>query len=44
MDPRNIAAYPPADISIECIGDLVDADLAMLHDSRQAGHAQQEAS
>lgn len=30
LDPRNIAAYPPADISIEHIGDLVKADLATL--------------
>lgn len=30
LDPRNIATYPPADISIEHIGDLVKADLAAL--------------
>ena len=30
LDPRNIAAYPPADITIEHIGDLVNADLATL--------------
>ena len=30
LDPKNIAAYPPADISIERIGDLVDYDLPML--------------
>jgi FMN phosphatase YigB (HAD superfamily) len=30
LDPRNSAAYPPADITIEHIGDLVDADLATL--------------
>ncbi len=39
MDPGNIVAYPPADISIERIGDLVNADLAMLRCTRQAGHA-----
>ena len=27
LDPENIAAYPPADVTIERIGDLVDADL-----------------
>jgi FMN phosphatase YigB (HAD superfamily) len=40
MDPGNSAAYPPADINIERIGDLVDADLAMLHCNSKAGHAQ----
>jgi hypothetical protein len=30
LDRRNNAAYPPADITIERIGDLVDADLATL--------------
>ena len=30
LDPKNIAAYPPADLTIERIGDLVDADLASL--------------
>lgn len=30
LDPRNSAAYPPADITIEHIGDLVNADLATL--------------
>jgi FMN phosphatase YigB (HAD superfamily) len=30
LDRRNNAAYPPADITIEHIGDLVDADLATL--------------
>ena len=44
MDPRDIAAYPPADISIERIGDLVNADLAMLDGNRQAGNAQSEVS
>ena len=26
LDPRNSAAYPPADITIECIGELIDVD------------------
>jgi hypothetical protein len=30
LDPRNSAAYPPADITIEHIGDLVNADLATM--------------
>lgn len=30
LDPRNIAAYPPADITVEHIGDLVNYDLAAL--------------
>jgi FMN phosphatase YigB (HAD superfamily) len=30
LDRRNSAAYPPADITIEHIGDLVNADLATL--------------
>lgn len=28
LDPKNAAAYPPADITIERIGDLVDMDLS----------------
>ncbi len=40
MDPGNIAAYPPADMAIERIGDLVNADLAMLPRSTRAGQAQ----
>lgn len=30
LDPANIAAYPPADMTVERIGELVDADPAML--------------
>ena len=30
LDPRNIAAYPPADMSVEHIGDLLNADLGAL--------------
>ena len=30
LDPKNIAAYPPADITVERIGDLVNYDLAAL--------------
>jgi FMN phosphatase YigB (HAD superfamily) len=30
LDPKNIAAYPPADVAIECIGDLLNYDLPAL--------------
>jgi len=30
MDPKNIAAYPPADMTIEHIGDLIGCDLPAL--------------
>jgi FMN phosphatase YigB (HAD superfamily) len=30
LDPKNTAAYPPADITIEHIGDLVDIDFSSL--------------
>ena len=30
LDPKNLAAYPPADIAIERIGDLMGYDLATL--------------
>jgi FMN phosphatase YigB (HAD superfamily) len=44
VDPRNIAGYPPADITLACIGDLLDIDpLAMLN-QRPAGVALQEKS
>ncbi len=39
MDPGAIAAYPPADITIERIGDLVNADSATLLGNGHAGHA-----
>ena len=29
-DPKAMATYPPADVSIQRIGDLVDYDLSML--------------
>jgi len=37
LDPANIAAYPPADVTIERIGDLVNADPAMLLRNGAAG-------
>jgi len=39
LDPRNIAAYPPADITIERIGDLANADLATLLGNDAAGRS-----
>ena len=30
LDPKNVAAYPPADITIERIGDLVNLDLSAI--------------
>jgi FMN phosphatase YigB (HAD superfamily) len=40
MDPSSIATYPQADITIDTIGDLVNADLPILHRDGQARHAQ----
>jgi FMN phosphatase YigB (HAD superfamily) len=39
MDPAILAAYPPADITIERIGELADADLAALFGNGTAGDA-----
>jgi FMN phosphatase YigB (HAD superfamily) len=39
LDPRNLAAYPPADITIERIGDLVNADSATLLGNDPTGRA-----
>jgi hypothetical protein len=39
-DPKALATYPPADITIECIGDLLRYDLPAL---LAAGHAGSEA-
>jgi FMN phosphatase YigB (HAD superfamily) len=30
LDPRNMSTYPPADLTVERIGDLVDTDLSSL--------------
>lgn len=30
LDPENIASYPPADITIECIGELITVDFSTL--------------
>jgi FMN phosphatase YigB (HAD superfamily) len=42
LDPKNIAAYPAADLSIERIGDLVNYDLPTLLGVPGAGRAAQE--
>jgi FMN phosphatase YigB (HAD superfamily) len=38
LDPHNRAAYPPADLTIEHIADLIDVDPAMLLGKDAAGH------
>ncbi|MCO6411232.1 MAG: HAD family hydrolase [Thiogranum sp.] len=43
LDPANSAAYPPADITIERIGDLIDVDFSALPGTPRAGRTQQEA-
>jgi hypothetical protein len=40
LDFNAIAAYPPADLTIERICDLVNYDLPALLDAFKAGHAQ----
>ncbi|MFA6920457.1 MAG: hypothetical protein WC216_01315 [Gallionella sp.] len=44
LDPRNIAAYSLADITIEHIANLINYDFPALLDIPKAGCAQQEAS
>jgi hypothetical protein len=39
LDPKNIAAYPPADITVERIGDLVSYDLSALLGTAKASDA-----
>lgn len=40
LDPKNITTYPPANISVERIGDLVHYDLPTLLGAPEAGHAE----
>ncbi len=40
LDPKNLADYPPADITVERIGDLVNYDLSVLLGAAKAGHAE----
>jgi FMN phosphatase YigB (HAD superfamily) len=42
LDPKNIAVYPPADITVERIGDLVSYDLSALLGAAEAGSADSE--
>jgi hypothetical protein len=44
LDPNNTAAYPPADLTIESIGELVNYDLPALLGAAKADNAQQEVS
>jgi FMN phosphatase YigB (HAD superfamily) len=39
LDRKNIATYPPADLTVERIGDLVNYDLPALLDAVKADHA-----
>ena len=41
LDPENIAAYPPADITVERIGDLTNYDLPALLNAVPAGHTEE---
>ena len=43
LDPKNIADYPPPDVTIERIGDLVDYDLPTLRGAAQGTRADKEA-
>jgi FMN phosphatase YigB (HAD superfamily) len=36
LDPRNIAAYPPADLTVERIGDLIKYNLPVLLDAKHS--------
>ena len=42
LDPRNLAAFPPADIAIERIGDLLDCDLPAWFRPAGASQVEQE--
>ena len=42
LDPHNIAAYPPADLTIERIGDLLDCDFPALFGPARAVDREQE--
>jgi FMN phosphatase YigB (HAD superfamily) len=39
LDPKIIANYPPADITVERIGELVNCDLSAFLETAKAGHA-----
>lgn len=42
LDPRNTATFPPADLTVERIGDLLGTDLATLEGAGAAARARQE--
>lgn len=42
LDPRNVTAYPPADITVERLGELVNYDLPALLGVVATGYAEQE--
>jgi FMN phosphatase YigB (HAD superfamily) len=42
LDPHNLCAYPPADLAIERIGDLLNYDIPELFRSGRAGDEEQE--
>lgn len=42
LDARNVATYPPADIMVERIDELVECDLPTLLGAAQAGHVEQQ--
>jgi len=44
LDPGNSAAYPPADITIERIDELINIDFSAVLGSAEAGYTQQETS
>lgn len=41
LDPRNVAAQPPADITVERIGDLINFDLPVLLCAALVGHTEE---
>jgi FMN phosphatase YigB (HAD superfamily) len=41
FDPKNVTAYPPAEITLERIGELVNCDLPTLLGAPEAGRAEQ---
>jgi len=42
LDPANLTAYPPADVTVERVGDLVNCNLPALLGATAAGRLQQE--
>lgn len=42
FDPKNVTTYPPADITLERIGELVNCDLSTLLGAPEAGRVEQK--